>query len=234
MEDAQKHYDDWVAPTLTIAGAAIVTIGAIKVSEHFSEKRRKEALGIELANAAQQGQWGSVKELIMQGAHLNELSTGHGFNGSALHHAVISGNFPMCELLIKHGADICHQNDNGDTPLHIAIDRKTSREIQDLLLQYFKNVYKRHLLSNIKSIDLQDHDKNTPLHLAILREEWKTVALLLDQKANTQVKNRAGETPLDALVNHKRAEAAAQYPDLERYLETITPKPAPNSKCLVM
>ena len=71
---------------------------------------------------------------------------------SALHLAVQSGTVSMCQVLLKHGADINVQNKCLHTPLHAATVRKKNKEMLELLI-------KRGGQTNSK-----DDKQRTPLH----------------------------------------------------------------------
>lgn len=51
----------------------------------------------------------------------------------ALHEAAVSGNIPSMELLLEHGADIHAVNEQGFTPLEMALQANQERSVQALL-----------------------------------------------------------------------------------------------------
>jgi ankyrin repeat protein len=61
------------------------------------------------------------------------------------------------------------------------------------------------LLENGADVDIQNaHDGSTPLHIAVLNNKKELVMILLSYRANLNIKNRQGQTPIDlgTLYNH--------------------------------
>jgi ankyrin repeat protein len=53
--------------------------------------------------------------------------------------------------------------------------------------------------------------RNTPLHLAVRRQDYRAVAMLLYKSANVNAKNAAGTTPLQITANQFRGEMTANH-----------------------
>lgn len=62
---------------------------------------------------------GLVNNLVQSGIGVNEVDDrGRGF--TSLHYAVVNEQAEICNTLLKAGADLNVQDDNGHTPLHLA------------------------------------------------------------------------------------------------------------------
>ncbi len=72
-----------------------------------------------VALAAFFGHPGIAKSLIKEGADPN-IAAANPSKVNALHAAVARGEVPLCELLIKHGADVNQPQNQGVTALHSA------------------------------------------------------------------------------------------------------------------
>ena len=96
----------------------------------------------------------------------------------------INNSFPRgLELLLKAGAKAETVNEDGNTPLCYAIDHCPEKpRFTEMLLKYGARP------------DTPAHNKHYPLHLAVQRGVAENVKLLLAAKADTEVRNSAGET----------------------------------------
>ncbi|WP_425384372.1 ankyrin repeat domain-containing protein [Wolbachia endosymbiont (group B) of Eupithecia inturbata] len=95
-------------------------------------------------------------------------------------------------------------NDDGNTPLHVAV----SKEHQDIV----------ELLLNASGIDvnIQNNQGNTPLHIAISKGNEELVRLLLSKGAKINIKNKDDKTPLD---NAKQSNKEKIIKTLEEHLK---------------
>ncbi|OQV17462.1 Palmitoyltransferase ZDHHC17 [Hypsibius exemplaris] len=72
--------------------------------------------------------------LINMGADVNLKDRMHG--NTALHWAALNTNISVCQLLLKHGADVDALNAEGKTPLAISLTDKRNRYIEDVLRKH--------------------------------------------------------------------------------------------------
>ncbi|MDG2404000.1 MAG: ankyrin repeat domain-containing protein, partial [Paracoccaceae bacterium] len=86
--------------------------------------------------------------------------------------------------LLAAGADVMARDEDGDTPLHIAVIEGNQE-------------YMEVLLASGADVMAQNENGNTPLHLAAWRDRPENIQALLAAGADATVKNNYGETPLD-------------------------------------
>lgn len=113
--------------------------------------------------------------------------------------AACSGRLLVCGLLIKKGADVNIEDNEGSTPLHNASearDRFVSDEVDDNG-EFFKVVAL--LIQKGAKINSLNSKGLTPLHQAAFTGDYKIIELLLTNGADPNIKNKNGETPLDLL-----------------------------------
>lgn len=97
-------------------------------------------------------------------------------NQNLSHHGVIF-------LLLKHGANVNAQDDNGETPLHHVIT-KSNLKVVNLLISYNANV------------DVVDNFGQTPFFNAARSGKLEIAQLLVDRGADVNRADNDGRTPL--------------------------------------
>jgi ankyrin repeat protein len=139
-------------------------------------KNKQEGL-----NAAAAG-YGDVRK------YLNDDTVNvNGKNGAgetALHDACTNGRNGNVELLLDHGADIDALASENDTPLMCACDNGHASTT-------------KLLLNRGCAVDAVDNELDTALHKGCNEGHTEGVKELLAHGADTTIKNRNGETPLD-------------------------------------
>ncbi|RDD46134.1 E3 ubiquitin-protein ligase MIB1 [Trichoplax sp. H2] len=160
--------------------------------------------------ATKLGNVSNIQALIRKMPHSWYVNIKKDDGYSALHIAVLNSYIEVADLLIQQGhADINSCNAiNGETPLHIAIDKANVKMIELLL-------------ERDADINLQDMIGNTPLHkiirtlTQILAREKQSgtyekiaktsalsiISMLLSKGANINIKDNEGSTPYD-LCDH--------------------------------
>ncbi|XP_077868723.1 uncharacterized protein LOC144359431 [Saccoglossus kowalevskii] len=101
--------------------------------------------------------------------------------------AVVStGTDPRSSLLIA--AD-CHlatlQDEDGDTPLHIAVVQSNLQLVEKLIYL---------ITLSGKSVDIFNNLRQTPLHLAVITNQWQMTRLLILGGADGNLTDRNGQT----------------------------------------
>ena len=120
----------------------------------------------------------AVDFILANGGGINDMDS---FQNSSLHKAVAVGSIPILQTLVKQGADINVQNQNGTTPLISAAKNQQGGALSILL-------------SNGAAVELTDHGGYTAMCYAA----WRGLLIntLLEHKANVNVKSSFGFTPL--------------------------------------
>ena len=103
-----------VAPVRAVAKEDAVTTAAI---EQRRGDRKSRALDTELYEAAQEGDYAGVRELVEAGANANAVIDG---DGSPLIGAARSGNILIAQYLLDHGADPNQPVPGDGSPLIVA------------------------------------------------------------------------------------------------------------------
>jgi ankyrin repeat protein len=112
-----------------------------------------------------------AKYLIEHRALIN-LSTLEG-GYSALHLAVAEKMGGLIQLLIKYGAHVNEEDDDGDTPLHWSV-RQSDLQIAKQLLQYGADIF------------AVNEDEETPLDMAVALDEQIVAQVLFEQQQRTR------------------------------------------------
>ncbi|KAM6274712.1 palmitoyltransferase ZDHHC13 isoform 1-T1 [Porphyrio hochstetteri] len=158
-----------------------------------------------------------VKYYISKGAIVDQL--GGDLNSTPLHWAIRQGHLPMVILLLKCGADPSLIDGEGFSSIHLAVlfqhmpivayllskgqnvDTTDFNRQTPLILSAQKVIGPeptRFLLKFNPSLNAVDNvQKNTALHWAIISGNTSSVDLLLEAGASLDIKNIKGETPLD-------------------------------------
>ena len=132
------------------------------------------------------------------------------FGCTLLHDAVRTKKTDAINILLKHGADINAQDNNGNTPLFTAIRRSANSKVIDILLKHNADV------------NIANNAGQTPIFIAASRGHINTVEKLIESGADVNIKDADGETPL-TIVRSKQEEYIHEYmkkiyKDIERVL----------------
>jgi len=110
---------------------------------------------------------------------------------------------PEPKLMSLLSASECHlaalQDEDGDTPLHIAIAHGNTQ-----LIEYLVN------LMQCLTLDIYNNLKQTPLHLAVITEQAHTVGKLIAAGANANMPDRNGHTPTHLACQRSRTDCLEQ------------------------
>ena len=150
--------------------------------------------------AAKQGRNGMVNTLLELGADSRSRRNYRG--DQAAHLAAINGYLSTLKILVKHDQGAINSANNNQTrPLHLAAWNG-----------HFDTVaYILRLRPN--EIDRQDKYRYTPLHYAVDRGYEKIVRYLVEQGADTSLKNNKGHTPMSFA-------RAQKFNDIESFLRS--------------
>lgn len=110
---------------------------------------------------------------------------------TALHLACLRNNFAAVEILLRHGADPNITDNNNETAIFSAMENYSGdNNIINMLIAY-----------NAK-INSTEHDKNTPLHIALSFSLYDLARIFIynpEVKINQQ--NSSRQTPLDLFLS---------------------------------
>jgi len=136
---------------------------------------------------------------------------------TALHIAASINNKAMCEVILKHGANVNTRNLNGFTAFESAVICKCF-DVAQLLLDRGSNINGRNkygfttldnasshgdidemefLLKNAAAVNTADQFGNTPLHSAVKTNSIDACKLLLEHGAKADVKDKFDKAPSD-------------------------------------
>lgn len=148
-----------------------------------------------------------------------------GLNGATpLHIAAECGFCDVVEYLAEEGADLNTRDDDGNTPLHIAVrlgDELMRRDKESRTLVFTPVSADLHevvqLLINDDDVDIDatNNDLQTPLYVAARQGAFVAVQLLLDAGADIDKVADNGKTPLMIARLHKKR------PAVRAILETV-------------
>ncbi|GGD97777.1 ankyrin repeat domain-containing protein [Paenibacillus nasutitermitis] len=135
----------------------------------------------DLYEAAEEGEFKKLKKIL--GADPSLITGKDDYEFSVLHGAVMTENTKMTRYLLDQGADVNATNDEGISPLHIAL---------------YPAIVKC-LLEGGADINKKSSDGSTPLHTQAAdgEERLDVVELLLAKGADPSITNNDGQTPLD-------------------------------------
>ncbi|KAJ8309611.1 hypothetical protein KUTeg_012836 [Tegillarca granosa] len=153
-------------------------------------KRSIRNVNRDLYHEAGDGNLDNVKELITQGANVNNQDSE--FMSGPLHVACKNGHNEVVKCLLKYNADVNLKDENGHTPLHVAVNYKKvvadrNRE------QRAKEIVE--LLINSKA-DIHAIDRNglTPIHACV--DKPMVTDALLKAGASCNIKDDLLRNPL--------------------------------------
>jgi ankyrin repeat protein len=168
-----------------------------------------------LVRAAGENQVDIVRLLLDAKVTPNAKASSWRGETSALTSAYRAGHVDVARMLLQANANPDVVDSDGKTPLHLA-KASSAKEKNDEIIQFLtdaklsadlRQAVKQKDIGAVTSLlaakadpDVADGDGNTSLHLAstlpIKEGGTEIVRLLTDAKANTETKNKKGETPL--------------------------------------
>lgn len=130
-----------------------------------------------------------VQQLLQHGASVNSRTEEEG--DTALHVAARHGLSDHVQLLLRYGAELEAENEEGQTPLNAACAQPHQPQDMDRYHQVC-----RLLVESGASINAADRDRQHPLHLACKNANAQVAELLLARGANVNVMNYSGNMAL--------------------------------------
>ena len=102
----------------------------------------------------------------------------------------------MMELLLTHGAEVNVLLPNGNTPLHIAVQRDLPYDVELLL-------------ANGADPNTRGYNWQTAIHWAVFQDRMTILKLLLEYGADPNLRDMGGRTPLFYAILNSRLKAEA-------------------------
>lgn len=150
-----------------------------------------------------------VRELIKHDVNVNVKSKKSG--KSALHLAVENDQFKgyvrLVWLLVNAGAETNMPDENGDFPLTKVFFGAGSLPLEKHRLEALAVLLQGGAEPNLHA----SGTGNTPLHLAVRRQDKWAVAMLLHKGADVNAKNSSGATPLQMTANQFRGDLSHDH-----------------------
>lgn len=166
-------------PAVTTAAAATSCWGRMGCLVDEDER----ADNVKLVQATKQKNYKECKKILEEGK-TNVDTREETTRRTALHYAACSKKSEILKLLLEHNASCNVQDNLGNTPLHLAID-KNILHCCEILLK----------VNNLE-VNLANKEKDTPLHLAAKKGLKNIIDKLLNLNADCRVSNASGNTPL--------------------------------------
>ncbi len=140
-----------------------------------------------LTRASWHGNADIIEFLAENGADVNYAPQ----EGNTIMHNLASGGYlEAIKTIQKFGADANMIDSDGRIPLHNALINKHS-DVVELLLGSTKNINQQ-----------ENHLGNTPLHIAAINGDLKSIEILIDAGAKTDSKNYSQKTPLEYAIQY--------------------------------
>ena len=159
-------------------------MGVLCLSKHIVEKTKDSSSGNSLMMAADGGSIEVVQFLLETTCEVNLQNYQDPNKGwTPLHYAADKGHFDICQLLLKHGANLSQQTISGATPLHKAA-QKGHLKVCKLLGDY------------METKNPSNNSGLTPLHGAAKNGHLKVCKYLMDHIDNKNPVESTGTTPL--------------------------------------
>jgi ankyrin repeat protein len=105
------------------------------------------------------------------------------------HHAASVGTYSIVkQVLALQSIDLTVKDDNGKSPLHIAVLQNTSRKNSESIVHLFLEAH-----ANVSAVD---NNKQTPLHIAMLSKDIQSVRELVEFEAPKDVLDKNLSSPM--------------------------------------
>lgn len=171
-----------------------------------------------LHSASAKGDIEKVKELIAKGYDINIRDD---VNYTPLHNAVQFGHKKVAELLVAHGADVNAENNIGAIPIMLAL-LHNHKDIAEMLIANGakRTIYVAVVQGDVESVKvflkkdpnlintLASNDGWSALQWAAYMDQLDVIKVLIENRANVNIRSRDRVTPLYWAVRRGNINAA--------------------------
>jgi ankyrin repeat protein len=142
----------------------------------------------DIFQAISKGEDESLRSLLSSLKNVNQQLEAHK-HFTIAHHAASVGTCSIVkQVLALQSIDLTVKDDNGKSPLHIAVLQNTSRHKSESIVQLFLVAH-----ANVSAVD---NNKQTPLHIAMLNKDIQSVRELVEFEAPTDVLDKNLSSPM--------------------------------------
>ncbi|CAB0032858.1 unnamed protein product [Trichogramma brassicae] len=136
-----------------------------------------------------------------------------------LDHALLTRNKTLMELLLIHGASSNKRNKDGDAALHTICKYFVDDDEDGDFLQAFFDINDK--ICNAVWVDAENTKGDTPLYLALMKNNKSAVALLLRRGADPNWRDESGFSPLHTfgINNYDDAELLKLFFDVSKEVD---------------
>jgi ankyrin repeat protein len=160
----------------------------------FQDQKGMSILSVAVLN----NDYEAIELLVTHGANVNIQNREDG--NTPLHFAAQSNNMTLIKYLIEHGAQVLIKNDDDQYALQhhfILFKNVVDKHGNSMLMHAVKGHDVDLVLSLLQasvSLDIQNVDCNTALHIAVLEKQLKIYQLLLQYHADVNIRDCNGKT----------------------------------------
>ncbi|NP_001081181.1 nuclear factor NF-kappa-B p100 subunit [Xenopus laevis] len=154
------------------------------------KKEGEEASACSQTDSATTAQKEAQCQMIMRQANLRMLSLTQRTSRALLDYATTAD--PRMLLAVQRHLTAT-QDENGDTPLHLAVIHGQSSVIEQLVQIILS-------IPNQQILNMSNHLQQTPLHLGVITKQYSVVAFLLKAGADPTILDRYGNSVLHLAV----------------------------------
>ena len=170
---------------------------ADRIRMETPESLDSNGLYVALMQAVEDNDLQKAKKLIAMGAKLNSPDGNTFF--APIFWAISNGNVDMVDLLIQKGAKVNTPDDRGMFPIHWVVENATNRP----LVYRMKEIFDLILDAHPGEVNRQDTLlKQTPLMMAVISNNKKAFAYLLDRGANINILDKEEKDVIDMSIDN--------------------------------